>query len=185
MSLSFRGDDEQCAAMIGVYGCVAACCLLHLLALSYKRPIRGGIDVGLGLDITDDEVYGPALERAHFLESQKADYPRIVVGDELSRYLDEIEGYPASTPLGGLAKQLAVRCKQFVTVDTDGLPMLDFLGEEMAKLTKTEERKKVFVPASNYISDQKQIASSQGDERHLSRYSRLGAYFEKHSTLWT
>ena len=47
------------------------------------RPLRGGIDVGLGLEITADEVYGPALERAHYLESRLADYPCVLVGDEL------------------------------------------------------------------------------------------------------
>src|SRR5437588_2475067 len=29
MTISFKGDDEQCAPMIGVYGCIAACCMLH------------------------------------------------------------------------------------------------------------------------------------------------------------
>src|ERR1700674_1836144 len=35
MTISFQGDEEQCAPMIGVLGCMAACCMLHLLALSY------------------------------------------------------------------------------------------------------------------------------------------------------
>src|SRR5690348_6019332 len=37
MTICFRGDEEQCGPMIGVYGCIAACCMVHLLALAHKR----------------------------------------------------------------------------------------------------------------------------------------------------
>jgi hypothetical protein len=185
MTISFKDDQEQCAPMIGVFGCIAACCMLHLLALSFKRPIRGGIDVGLGLELTDDEVYGPVLESAHFLESQVADYPRVLVGEGLSKYLNEVENHSATTPLGLLAQQLALRCNQFLTVDTDGFRMLDFLGEEMAKVTPPDQRKKLFRPANDYINEQKQIADSEGNHKHLSRYVRLGSYFDKQSKLWS
>jgi len=184
MTISFKGDDEQCAPMIGVYGCIAACCMLHLLALSFKRPIRGGIDVGLALDLTEDEVYGPVLESAHFLESQVADYPRIVAGDELSNYLNEVEKQSATTPPGRIAQQLASFCKQFITLDSDGVRMLDFLGEQMAKVSPAAERPKLFKPARDYIDEQQQIARSEGNDKHLSRYLRLAAYFEKQSSLW-
>ena len=128
MQVSFGGDEEQCAPMIGVYGCIAACCMLHMIGLSTKSPIRGGIDVGLGMAITDNEVYGPVLERAYYLESELAEYPRILVGDELTRYLNEVEANSLTTPLGRLAQSLASKSKQFITVDTDGLRMLDFLA---------------------------------------------------------
>lgn len=129
MAISFRGDAEQFGPVIGVFGCLVACCMLHLLALSYKRPIRGGIDVGPGLDLTDDEVYSPVLERAHFLESQVADYPRLLVGEELLNYLNELEKQStAATPLGRLAPKFASDCKALITVDSDGLRCLIFLG---------------------------------------------------------
>lgn len=116
MDISFLGDVEQFGPAIGVYGCFNACCMLHLLALSLKRPIRGGIDVGLGIDLTDDEVYGPVLERAHFLESKVADYPRIVLGDDLTAYLDELEHQKvALTNLGFLAPHFASLSKQLIT----------------------------------------------------------------------
>jgi hypothetical protein len=185
MAVSFRGDEDQCTSTIGVYGCVAACCILHLVALAYKRPIRGGIDVGLGLDITDEEVYGPVLENAHFLESQVADYPRVIVGEELLKYLDAVEKGVPQTIFGRIAQTIASRCKGLITIDTDGFPMLDFLGEAMANTTPAGERQHLFKPATEYIQEQKQIARSEGNYQHLSRYNRLGAYFEKHADLWT
>ncbi len=186
MQISFRGDIEQFGPVIGVYGCLAACCMLHLLALSYKRPIRGGIDVGPGLDLNDDEVYGPALESAHFLESRVADYPRIVVGEELSNYLDGLEKQlVAATPLGFLVPKFASLCKQLITVDSDGFQMLDFLGRRMLELTPQSQRQKLFQPALDYIKEQKQVARSEHNYQHLSRYNRLGAYFKKQAPLWT
>ena len=184
MEISFRGDEEQVASMIGVYGCMGACCILHGVALMSKRPIRGGIDVGPGLDITENEVYGPVLEHAHRLESELADYPRVLVGEGLSNYLDAIESTVPTTQIGRVAQSLASRCKQLITMDADGLQMLDFLGKEMAMSPTLEDRQKLFGLISEYIAEQKQIASSQGDQKHLSRYLKLAAYVEKCSALW-
>jgi len=184
IAVSLRGDDDQCSPIIGIYGCMAACCILHLAALAYKRPIRGAIDVGLGLDITDDEVYGPVLEQAHFLESQVADYPRIIVGDELLRCLDTVNKQTPNSIFGRLAKDIASRCIELIVLDNDGFPVLDFLGEAMAKTTPAAERQNLFKPATEYIEEQKQIARSERNYQHLSRYNRLGTYFEEHADLW-
>ena len=184
MEIPIAGDQEQLAPMIGVYGCMGACCILHGVALTSKRPIRGGIDVGPGLDITENEVYGPVLEHAHQLESELADYPRILVGKGLVEYLDTVEGHIPTTPLERVAKSLAVRSKQLITYDTDGLPMLDFLGETMARSPSLEDRSKLFGLIYDYVADQKKVANSQNDQKHSSRYERLGAYIEKRSTLW-
>jgi hypothetical protein len=184
MEISIAGDQEQLAPMTGVYGCMGACCILHGVALMSKRPIRGGIDVGPGLDISENEVYGPVLEHAHQLESELADYPRILVGEGLLTYLNTVERHIPTTPLGRVAKSLAARSKQLITYDTDGLPMLDFLGETMARSPNLEDRSKLFGLITEYIEEQKQVANSQKDQKHLSRYDRLGAYVEKRSTLW-
>jgi len=50
--------------------------------------LRGGIDVGLATEIGPGEIYGTALERAYVLKSKEAEYQRIVIGDELCRYLN-------------------------------------------------------------------------------------------------
>jgi hypothetical protein len=186
MDISFKGHVEQFGPVIGIYGCLVACCMLHMSALHYKRPIRGGVDVGLGIDLTDDEVYGPVLERAHFLESQVADYPRIVLGEELIHYLDEVESQRvALTPLGFSAPKFASHCKELITVDSDGFRMLDFLGQKMFEITPQSQRQILFMPAVDYIKEQKQVARSEQNYQHLSRYNRLGAYFEKQAPLWT
>jgi len=185
MQVSFAGDQEQCAPMIGVYGCIAACCMMHMVGLSTKSPIRGGIEVGLGMHIAENEVYGPVLERAYYLESELAEYPRILVGDQLTSYLDEVEANAPTTPLGRVAQSLASRSKQFIDVDTDGLRILDFLGEPMVKLTPPGQHQKLFPPAVEYIEEQKRVATETNDQKLLKRYERLGDYFEKRRALWS
>ncbi|MGA7791769.1 MAG: hypothetical protein WCA19_01940 [Candidatus Acidiferrales bacterium] len=184
MWVPFGGDEKQVRSIIGVYSCLAACCLLQLTALCEGRPIRGGIEVGPGLELSDAEVYGPVLEKAHFIESTLADYPRIVVGEELLKYLDVVGPRMRATPLGPTIEALASHARRLVTQDSDGLWMLDFLGERVSELSKAEVRQRLFAMAQNYIDEQKQIGYDTQDYQHLSRYFRLGAYFEERAARW-
>jgi hypothetical protein len=43
------------------------------------------------IDIFPNEVYGPGLVSAHVLESEVAQYPRVVVGPGLMRYLAALQ----------------------------------------------------------------------------------------------
>jgi hypothetical protein len=187
MDVSFLGDEDRCASMIGVYGCIASCCILHLVGLSTKSPIRGGIDVGLGLDIggpDDPEVYGPVLGKAYTLENKLAEYPRILVSNGLLEYLEKTSRLSQTTPLGRLATYLAEDCKRFITVDTDGKPMLDFLGEKMATLSAPEKRQLEFAQINECVAEQRQMARLENDAKLLIRYDRLFAYVEKRSAFW-
>jgi len=147
-------------------------------------PLRGGIDVGPGLDISENEAYGPVLERAHYLESKQADYPRVLVGEGLIAYLDAIVNATPTTPLSRLTQSLAVHCKDLITIDADGLPMLDFLGEKMAKAHAPKDRETSFGLISDYVSGQEEFAIAQRDEKHASRYLKLGAYLRERSVYW-
>lgn len=184
MWVPFGGDEKQVRSIIGVYSCMAACCLLQLTALCEGRPIRGGIEVGPALELSDEVIYGPVLEKAHFSESVLADYPRIVVGDELLKYLEATGPRTRATPLGPTIESLASHARRLVTQDSDGLWMLDFLGEQVSELSEANVRQKLFAMAQNYIDQQKQIAYDDQDYKHLSRYFRLGAYFEERAAGW-
>jgi hypothetical protein len=182
MTASLRGDDDNCTGMSAAFGTIGACCMLPLVALSMKRPIRGGFDVGLGLEIATDEIYGPALERAHYLESRVADYPRVLVGDELWKYLNEVEAQPATTQFGKVAAKLASLSKGFITTDTDGHLMLDFLGQKVAKNLGPDQWRELHKNAGDYITEQEKAAQAEKDEKMISRYVKLRTYFESRST---
>ena len=70
-----------------IYAAVLACGATFLDAMATGHPLRGGIEIGVGAEIYEGEIYGPALSDAYRLESRVAQYPRIVVGNELISYL--------------------------------------------------------------------------------------------------
>ena len=63
---------------------------MWLLGLSKNHPIRGGIEIGTGIDIEPGEIYGQALEAAYYLESTVARLPRIVVGPKCVEFLEAV-----------------------------------------------------------------------------------------------
>jgi hypothetical protein len=90
----------------------------QLLSAYLEFFIRGGVTVG---DIVHDEhvVFGPALNRAYYLESQVADKPRIVLDPECLE------------PVGG-AKELG----SLVAVE-EGISFLDPWTQDAAGLLWT------------------------------------------------
>ena len=102
---------------------------MHLFSLAAHHPLRAGLDVGVGTRLSTGEVYGSALERAYFLESNLAKYPRILVGDGLLEYLDWVSAQAPRSDFGQLAVLTAQKCRRFVCEDNDGRSMLDFLGD--------------------------------------------------------
>lgn len=73
ITVSLTNTDEHCTPMNGVHDALVAVSAMFLSALSVRHPVRGGIDVGVGLTLGPEEVYGAALERAYFLESVRAE----------------------------------------------------------------------------------------------------------------
>ena len=63
---------------------------IYLSSLAQGYPMRGGIDLDGAITIEPggNEIYGPALIGAYKLESEKAKYPRILVGDGVLKFLD-------------------------------------------------------------------------------------------------
>jgi hypothetical protein len=149
------------------------------------RPIRGGIDVGLGLDIGVDEFYGPALERAHHLESRVADYPRIVVGNELWDYLNATETQKSKTKFGEAAAEIAHFNKIFITEDYDGNRILDFMGQYTAQQFPTSLRREISKKIDNYITKQALAAQLEKNDKFMSRYHKLRTYFDGRALFWS
>jgi hypothetical protein len=52
-----------------------------------KMPIRGAIDIGWGVELHENELYGAAIANAYELESKIAQYPSIVIGGRTIEYL--------------------------------------------------------------------------------------------------
>jgi hypothetical protein len=176
---------ENCTAINGVYSAFIATCGIGLIALSGETSIRAGLDIGIATQIDDREIYGPAFERAVYLEGQLAEYPRFLVGNELISYLTWVENQEPQTRFGVIAKNTAMWCKKMIIQDTDGRFMLDFLGAKLKEAADNNAiNKKVVISAWNYVFSQYQKYMAEGNEKLSSRYFRLMHYFQSRKNLW-
>src|SRR5207247_7066663 len=94
---------------------------------------RAELDVGIGMEIFPNEVYGPVLVSAYTLESTVAEYPRLVIGRGLFDYLTFLEQLPPTEPLDAFAARMAVSSKEFICTSDDGWPMLYILATSVMK----------------------------------------------------
>ncbi|MGJ8572363.1 MAG: hypothetical protein ACSHXI_16865 [Hoeflea sp.] len=115
-------------------------------------PLRGGVTVG-PLFHTEAIAFGPAMNRAYYLESKIAEMPRIIIDQALN---DDVKAAASSLP----------KHWPFVVRGKDGYYETDFLsGDAMSeKLTLIIERK-----IDGWIEQYR------GDERTLAKYQWLKA----------
>jgi hypothetical protein len=177
-------DNENCTAINGVFSALTASCAVALLALSMKIAVRAGIDVGVGVQLDDRDVYGPALERAVRIEGQLAEYPRLVVGRELISYLSWVENQTYKTRQGEIAVNMAKLCKKLMVQDTDGRIMLDYLGQNIKEVFENKIKKETVLEAWNFVNDQHIKYIKQNNDRLAPRYFRMIRYFKSRLKLW-
>ncbi len=182
ITVPLHNNNEHCTPMNGVYFALTSACVMLLTCLAAKHPIRGGIDVGVCIDIDTDEIYGAAIERAYTLESKFADYPRILIGNELLNYLNMISNQNPKTRPGIIAKELAKKCLKLIIVDSDGQYMLHFLHESIWEIEDATYNfdELVIKPAYEFVKENYNIYMQQEKRKLGSRYGRLLGYFNIH-----
>lgn len=153
-------DEYHSNAINGVFGVLLACGSMLLLSLAMKKAFRAGVEVGLGTELDNGEIYGPVLYKAYELENKVAEYPRIVIGQELINYLTNLANKHQQLPEQTkedveLYKLIATNCLKMVVQDLDGVLILDYLGNEFMKSInenpeQAEKLKNVFNLALRY-----------------------------------
>ncbi len=177
-------EEEYRGSTLGVWRAMTAAAAVTTIALAEGKPIRGGIEIAVGIEIAEDEVYGPALAQAYVLESKQADYPRVLIGDNMWRYLEVIAGATEfKTPEGQLARRFAELSMQLVTVDPDdGRRMLDIFGTS-ARDSKAIDVDTVRRAYAFALSQVRRFADA-GDQKLYQRYRRLVEYLIRRLPLW-
>ncbi|MFH1911658.1 MAG: hypothetical protein ABIK91_06530 [Pseudomonadota bacterium] len=184
IAVPLGSNDENCTAINGVYSAFIAASGISLMALSGKTALRGGLDVGIATQIKDKEIYGPALERAYYLESNFAEYPRLVVGKELMSYLHGVENQQTRSRSGEVAKSIARFCREMIIQDTDGFPILDFMGKNAKEVSDNSVDSDLVKKAGDFVESQYKKYSSEENHKLSSRYFRLLRYFKWRAKLW-
>jgi len=184
IAVPLMSNDENCAAVNAVYDAFVATCGIGLLSLSLHLPMRAGLDVGVATQIDDKEIYGPALERAFYLESKLAEYPRLLVGKELISYLFWVENQKCETRVGLVAKETAKFCREIIIQDTDGRYMLDFLSNKIKAASDGIIENKIVADAFDFVISSHEQYSKKEDLSLASRYYRLRRYFDSRKSIW-
>jgi len=169
----------------GVFGVFSAAATTFVCCLARGHPIRGGIDVGIGFEPTDGEIYGPALSRAYTLESKIANYPRIVVGDELIRYLHKTREQSADDAFAAASKKTAATCLDSIAVDDDGYPFIDYLGPLFRAQFGNVIDPTVIDLAYDHVAEFSIRFKDSKDTKLAFRYALLRNYFEARLPLWS
>lgn len=177
-------NDENCKAMSGVFDALGATGLMGLFALSEKIPLRAGLDVGLGAMIDENDIYGPVLERAHYSESQLAEYPRFLIGEGLERFLLQVSEQKYKAVQGKVAKGLAKRCLEAIVKDTDGRLILDYLGEGFKGFSDNPLTGSLVDSALDFVTSEYKKFSEAKNHKLSARYFRLMQYIKERRGLW-
>lgn len=153
---------------------------LCFLELSKKQPIRGGIDVAWGVEISPGELYGAALVRTYELESKIAQYPRIVVGRAMYNYLQSQIENDQQDVYAQANKEIAKLCLSLLLEDVDGALMIHYLGNKFQAAVTRALHPEMYQDAREYVVQELEIHRLSGDSKLAFRYAHLLLYFDKY-----
>jgi len=185
-SVPLREEGHELVPVVTVFSALSAACVVMLTALASKHPLRGGIDVGLATEIGPGEIYGIALERAYLLECRVAKYPRLVIGDELWRYLNAalVHFESQTTPVSKAITAIVKKTLQMIATDADGQRILDYLGPVVVENAGPDHGQLMIQPAYNFVLAEQERLLTKGDPELIGRYVLLRRYFESRLGPW-
>ena len=168
----------------GIWGIFGGVATTFLTGFARKNPIRGAIDVGLGMAISRNEFYGPALARAYALESKIAQYPRVVVGDEMIKYLKQTATNEKDDIVSRVSKVMAQQCLNCLAEDFDGYPIIDYLGESYLNTFGDVIDRSVIKIAYDNIMEMNDNFQKSKNTKLAFRYAFVRSYFDQRVEHW-
>ncbi len=169
-------DDKHKLQFEGIYFLLFANCKVFLEMLSSNIALRGGIDLGLAIKHNDDELYGNALSKPYTLESKEASWIRIVIGQELYKYIydcSRAENYSNEDIDYNIA--YAKLCMKIIIKDIDGKYILDYLSEEFHDFDDFKEYSK---KAKSFLEQKAKKYENDENEKIYTKYAFALNYFE-------
>jgi hypothetical protein len=186
LTCTLKPNEGHVIPMMGVYDVLVTCMNHMLMQLAIGYPIRGGLDVGTGL-VVDGEFFGAALVKAYRLEN-KAEHPRLVVGDELVRYLTISAGLKGASIERQMEAKLGAKCLTFLIRDQDEKWILDYAGPGARSVLPSQPSGEIVARARAFAQASRtgfQKDSSKLGRILFERYSKLVRYLDSRAALWT
>ena len=175
-----NGDNQP---LYGINTLLFALGIQMLSFLSGERPFRCGVEVGFGLEMEEGKLIGPPVQNAYELESKRAQYPRIVVGDRLVEYLKNIEqvGLQNGTDVQNqMAKALARISNSWLGTDIDGETILHYLSPDFLNKLPKDKTKEIIQLAYQFADREQSRYREQKNSKLAIRYACLETYFATH-----
>jgi hypothetical protein len=179
-------NASDLAKITKIYSILSAASNAMMTCFSKGHALRGGIEIGLASELESGEVYGTALLEAYRLESCEAQYPRIVIGDELWKFLSIGVSECESRKVPELEKicDLIKKSVAFTSPDTDGRRVLDYLGDFVKTIALPGTASNFIEPAYKFVVAEHEKWIANGDAKLGPRYAQLREYFESRLPLW-
>jgi len=169
----------------GIYSILAACGSTMMTCMAAGVPIRGAVEVGWGLIWDHGELYGPAFLSAYELEQCAAQWPRIVVGPEITRALNEFSRLPGFTDREKIQAALAKLCQELICNDFDAKPIVDYLGTTMRGMVYDDKLRDLFVRGLSFAVGEHERFTRDGNSKLCDRYAKVRRYYEERKEFWT
>lgn len=163
-----------------IYAVLCSLAVQSILNLSQKHPIRGGVDIGFGGEV-DEHFYGPGLFRAYHLESDIANYPRIVVGNRLIEYLYEFQKKSFANFYEQINDKMAKDCLRLIEKDSKGVSYIDLFSPSLVKMSRDIGHIGIYNEAQNFV--QKCLEDFKNNPKLLAKYEPLEKYFKKNMKI--
>ncbi len=173
-------DTDIKCRMNGVFGIFGLAGALCLLGLATRHPVRGAIEVAWGVELHPNELYGAAVARAYELESEIAQYPRIVVGSEAVKFLKAHVANPAQDVYSQNDRELANLCLGMLVQDADGHWLVHYLGDKFQYAVTHDNHAELYVAARKFVFEQIFEHQTNLNTKLAFRYSHLLQYFDAH-----
>ncbi len=120
------------------------------------------------------------MVRAYELESEIAQYPRIVVGPKTIELLDAHQADTKQDPHSLCNQELATICRNMLIEDTDGYWILHYLGKEFQNSFNTSQYANIYTAARKFVFEQLLEHKNKQDTKLAFRYLHLLKYFDEY-----
>ena len=162
-----------------IHSLLAASTNIMPMLLSKGIPIRGAIELGIGTEFIDGELYGPVLQEAYRLESEVASYPRLIVGKYFASFFQDSLNKVASIDILNPNQLKALNQNiNWFTIDDDGEFILNYLGES-SRILPGSIKEEAISQSYKFVCQQLSKFSKENDLKLMKRYTRLKCYFDR------
>jgi len=171
-------ENSDLTTMRGIFSMFSSLSVVYLQMLAMHQAIRGGVEVGYGVEITQGEVIGSSLAKAYRVE-QVARYPRICIGGELLGMVEHYARQDTSEPPEVLCKFFACSSKECLMTDLDGAVCINPLNTRFLKALDRNTRARIIYNAFVFVHQEVRTARDSQNQSLLKKYEWLRDSFAR------